>query len=75
MSEIYHWFLTSGISKISVLWGYISEHAQKPLEVVSSAMNMQPICDGWFLTYKRVEHEREAKRGAAKACKGSNNKR
>jgi len=44
--------------------------------ILSETFKNKPIFYSiYILTHKRVEHEREAKRGAAKACKGSNNKR
>jgi len=50
MSEIYHWFVTSGQSPVSCFgrW-YISEHAQEPLCAVAFS-NMPLVCDQWFLT-------------------------
>ena len=59
MSEIYHWFLTSGQSPVSSFgrW-YISEHAQKPRYSVAFS-NMPPVYDWWFLTYKDVNKKKE----------------
>ena len=55
MSEIYHWFITSGRSPLSssgsgIFFSSCSKTTQTDGVTDKALPFMPPICDGWFLT-------------------------